>query len=257
MKHSEPRISEHYDDLAEFWAHVVDTPARQQLLWGTLEGMLAPVDGHRVLDAGCGSGVYAGALVERGADVVGVDVSEDMVEQAKKRVPEATFVQGDLSDSLDFLKDNSVDAVLCQHVFSHLEELAIPLDEFARVLRDGGTLAVSTHNPVHDYIVVRDEGYPNEDEKTPDSTVETATGGPRYAETERYDVHWEADGSVNRGTYYRRSIEGVLSPLLAAGFTLEEVVEPVPDDAFKQNYPEAAKKYENQLPASICLHLTV
>ncbi|SDM84340.1 Methyltransferase domain-containing protein [Halogranum gelatinilyticum] len=256
MKNADPRISEHYDELAEYWAEVVNTPERRELLWATLEAMLAPVDGRRVLDAGCGSGVFSEALATNGAEVVGVDVSEQMVQQARERVPDATFVQGDLGEPLVFLDDDSVDAVLCQHVFSHLETLTTPLDEFARVLRDGGTLVVSTHNPVHDYLVVRDGAYPTEDEQTPESAVETADSEPSYADTERYDVHWGSGDEVNRGTYYRRSIEGILTPLLDAGFTLESVVEPVPDDAFRRDHPAAAEKYKNGLAHSICLCLT-
>ena len=48
----------------------------------------------RVLDLGCGTGLpYARYLVEKGFDVIGVDLSEEMVKIASKNIPEATFVQ--------------------------------------------------------------------------------------------------------------------------------------------------------------------
>ncbi len=48
----------------------------------------------RVLDLGCGTGLpHARYLVEKGFDVLGVDLSEEMVKVASKNVPEATFVQ--------------------------------------------------------------------------------------------------------------------------------------------------------------------
>ena len=48
----------------------------------------------KVLDLGCGTGLpYARSLVEKGFDIVGVDLSEDMVKVASKNVPEASFVQ--------------------------------------------------------------------------------------------------------------------------------------------------------------------
>jgi SAM-dependent methyltransferase len=48
----------------------------------------------KVLDLGCGTGLpYARYLVEKGFDVLGVDLSEEMVKVASKNVPEASFVQ--------------------------------------------------------------------------------------------------------------------------------------------------------------------
>ncbi|MFA9436517.1 MAG: class I SAM-dependent methyltransferase [Candidatus Bathyarchaeota archaeon] len=53
----------------------------------------------RVLDLGCGTGLpYARHLVENGFNVLGVDLSEEMVKVASKNVPEATFVQLSMSE---------------------------------------------------------------------------------------------------------------------------------------------------------------
>lgn len=255
MKEPDPRIIGHYDDLASHWTDfVVDSPVRTELLWSTLEEMLPDLTDRRVFDAGCGSGVYAAKLVEQGADVIGVDVSEPMIQEAREHVPDATFRQATLNDPLEFVEDNSVTVVLCQHVFSHLADLAPPLEEFARVLSDEGVLVISTHNPIHDYLVVRDEYYPTgSDENEPDATVETKPDAPNYSEVERYDIRWNPTGVANRGTYYRRSIEDLFTPLLEAGFAVERVIEPAPDDAFIREYPEIAEQLEEFPPESICI----
>jgi len=58
---------------------------------------LPEVKGKRVLDAGCGPGIYAEWLADRGAKVVALDVSPKMVELAKKRVgTKATVLQADI-----------------------------------------------------------------------------------------------------------------------------------------------------------------
>ena len=76
-------IAERYGDRSEKQVSDVFT---------TFTGRL-PEDG-RVLDLGCGTGVpYARLLVERGFDVVGVDLSEDMVRVASENVPGASFVR--------------------------------------------------------------------------------------------------------------------------------------------------------------------
>ncbi|MEM7520938.1 MAG: magnesium protoporphyrin IX methyltransferase [Pseudomonadota bacterium] len=60
--------------------------------------------GARILDAGCGTGALAFELAARGADVLGVDISPQLVEIAQKRAPEALrsrlgFTAGDMLDS--------------------------------------------------------------------------------------------------------------------------------------------------------------
>lgn len=52
-------------------------------------------EGQRVLDVGCGSGTVLAAAVAAGAEAVGIDIVPDMVEAARRRVPQATVVVGD------------------------------------------------------------------------------------------------------------------------------------------------------------------
>lgn len=51
-----------------------------------------------VVDLGCGSGIWAAALVEAGYDVVGVDQSAALLQIARERAPAARFVHGSLFD---------------------------------------------------------------------------------------------------------------------------------------------------------------
>jgi ubiquinone/menaquinone biosynthesis C-methylase UbiE len=84
-----------------------------------------------VLDVGTGTGAGARALQARfeGANVVGVDVSAQMLEEARKHAPELTFVAGDAA-KLPF-DDKSFDVV------AHSNMIPFP-DETMRVLRPGG-----------------------------------------------------------------------------------------------------------------------
>jgi SAM-dependent methyltransferase len=58
----------------------------------------AGIESGLVIDLGCGSGIAAALFVDAGYDVLGVDVSEAMVEIARARVPGAEFVSGSLHD---------------------------------------------------------------------------------------------------------------------------------------------------------------
>ena len=81
------------------------------------------LDGKRVLDAGCGTGQTSIALAERGAEVVGIDISSSLIEIAKKRVPskldkKILFEVGDMTDS----KYGSFDYVVAMDSLIHYDK---------------------------------------------------------------------------------------------------------------------------------------
>jgi ubiquinone/menaquinone biosynthesis C-methylase UbiE len=99
---------------------------------------LGNLEGRRVLDLGCGRGRWAEEFARRGARVTGIDWSEEALAQARRRVPQATFVRMPVTD-LGFAA-GSFDVVNCVTVVQHLphEVQARVLREAARVLVLGG-----------------------------------------------------------------------------------------------------------------------
>lgn len=95
--------------------------------------------GDRVLDVGTGPGVATTAAIERGASTVGVDFSEAMVDEARRRNPGVEFRVAD-AHSLPF-EDGSFDVVLSNLTVHHLGDPDKFLAEAFRVLRPGGRLA--------------------------------------------------------------------------------------------------------------------
>jgi 2-polyprenyl-3-methyl-5-hydroxy-6-metoxy-1,4-benzoquinol methylase len=93
--------------------HAEDGPYNAHYDRPALLGLLPPVDGLHVLDAGCGPGLYAAWLVAQEATVVGLDISPRMVALAKTRLGErATILEADLAQPLTMLADASFDLVI-------------------------------------------------------------------------------------------------------------------------------------------------
>lgn len=104
--------------------------------------------GGKVLDVGCGPGVTVDPLVrERGCEWWGVDVSERMIEDGRRRYgsdPRVHFSVGDI-ERLSF-EDRFFDAILCVGVVEYLASDQIAIREMLRVLKPGGTLIVTLPN---------------------------------------------------------------------------------------------------------------
>ncbi len=90
----------------------------------------------RALDAACGTGRHARALVDLGHQVSGIDLTPEMLERARMNVPEASFAVADLRE-LPF-PDHSFELVVCGLALAHLPALEGAINEMARVLTPGG-----------------------------------------------------------------------------------------------------------------------
>ena len=62
---------------------------------GAIVNNTNPSEHSRILDIGSGTGHHVGKLTEKGLDVVGLDISQSMISQAKKMYPNGKFEQGD------------------------------------------------------------------------------------------------------------------------------------------------------------------
>jgi len=96
--------------------------------------------GDRVLDACCGTGDLAHAARARGADVVGLDFSDEMLERARRKDGGVEWVHGDVL-ALPF-GDGSFDAVTVGFGVRNVADLDAGLRELRRVLRPGGRIGV-------------------------------------------------------------------------------------------------------------------
>ncbi|WP_435344949.1 class I SAM-dependent methyltransferase [Haloarchaeobius sp. HRN-SO-5] len=101
---------------------------------------LGPVDGKDVLEIACGTGRFTVMLAERGADIVGLDISAEMLQQGRKKARAAgvedhlEFMRGDAA-RLPF-PDDHFDAVVAMRFFHLADTPASFLSEMRRVSKD-------------------------------------------------------------------------------------------------------------------------
>jgi demethylmenaquinone methyltransferase/2-methoxy-6-polyprenyl-1,4-benzoquinol methylase len=99
-----------------------------------------PKPGERILDIAAGTGTSSAAIARSGANVVGVDISEGMLEEAQRKHHDIEFVLGD-AQNLPFHTDE-FDAVTISFGLRNVADPKIALDEMYRVLRPGGRLVI-------------------------------------------------------------------------------------------------------------------
>jgi SAM-dependent methyltransferase len=101
--------------------------------------LLGNVRGKTVLDLGCGSGENLVPLAKRGADVIAIDISPELIQLARQRLSScglaATLREGSAYET--GLPDESVDVVFSMALLHHLD-LPTARNEIYRVLRPGG-----------------------------------------------------------------------------------------------------------------------
>ena len=96
-----------------------------------------------VLDLGCGTGLLGASLGRIGGAFVGVDLSQKMLEQAKRLDVYSRLRLNDLLDELRLIEAESFDYVTANDVFIYVGDVSAVIPAIHRVLRRGGTLIFS------------------------------------------------------------------------------------------------------------------
>lgn len=137
-----------------------DALTRAPMAWGVWRiaesrlKALGPVKARSVLELGCGGAQWSVALRDRGARVVGLDLSTAQLAHARGAAATLPLVQAS-ADRLPF-SDNCFDIVFCDHGAMSFVDPHLTLPEVARVLRDGGRLAFCSTSPLRYVCADRD-----------------------------------------------------------------------------------------------------
>jgi ubiquinone/menaquinone biosynthesis C-methylase UbiE len=210
---------EAYDRLARVWSATTDDgPWNGALERPALRSVIPlPLRSAVVLDAGCGSGAQCEWMAEQGARVIGIDLSTEMIKQARERCGDRVqLVVGDIAEPLA-VDPESLDGVTCSLTLHYLEDWSIPLESFARALRPGGWAVISLDHPF---------GRP----------LPTQRGG--YFDRELVSDTWtKADVTVTQ-RFWRRPLGDAVRSFAESGFVIDCVVEARPTEDAIVQFPE-------------------
>lgn len=146
-------ISARWDAVARAWAETVRSGGdiyREAVNNPAMFRMLGTVEGKWILDLGCGEGYNTRILAERGAKVVGIDASKELIELARaKEEEEPLGIEYHVADAarLSMLKDESFDIVVAFMSLMDILGLESALREVGRVLKRGGRFCFSIIHP--------------------------------------------------------------------------------------------------------------
>ena len=213
------RTRDAYDALAPVWAESTDDNLWNEVLDRRPIRSLLPAElsGLTVLDAGAATGTMAHWLLERGAEVTGIDISPPMVETAQRRCGgRGRFFVADLGQPLE-LEDASFDGVVASLVLHYLQDWSVALASFVRVLRPGGWLVVSLDHPDSPFAI---------DHRS------------SYFATELLTDRWTKAGVTVDVSFWRRPLSAVVDDFATAGFVLDRLLEPRLSDEDRARFPD-------------------
>jgi 2-polyprenyl-3-methyl-5-hydroxy-6-metoxy-1,4-benzoquinol methylase len=223
MTYHSPTFAKHYDALLRQGALI------HEFVVPRLLDLIGPVEPLRVCDLACGQGVMARELATRGAQVVGVDRSAEMLTLAQgyeAHHPLGIDYVRDDAQHLGTLRTASFDGVVCNMALPDIADLPAAAQAIARVLAPGGWLVFSLPHPCF---------------HTPDSRWDR-DGQGLVAVIRRYfsEGFWTAsDPARITGLVgaYHRTLSTYLNTFAEAGLVLRELREPRATASFGTRKP--------------------
>ena len=220
------RIANWYDERVRAgWG---DSGGQQQAL-SALSALMGDIGGKEVCDLACGQGAIARRLAQAGASVVGTDISDRLL-QIAKREEEAeplgiAYVRDD-AQRLAKLSDHSFDGVVCTWSLLDIEDLTACLKAVARILRPAGWFVFVITHPCFQ-----------------------APGG-RWVDANRLvgnyfeEGLWRSDnpeGVRGKVGAYHRTLSTYVNGLVEAGLMIERLIEPQGAGCSGDSTPDTSK----------------
>lgn len=190
--------------------------------------LLPSLEGFSILDLGCGFGGHCILYVDMGAKkVVGVDISEKMLEIAKKEntSPKITYKHMAMEDISDF--NDSFDLVVSSLAIQYVKDFEKLVKQVYRLLNANGSFIFSQEHPFSTSFTDGDRWTKDKED------IKLHANVSNYSIDGKRESKWFKDGLVK----YHRTFSSIVNTLIESGFTIEKVVEPIASFEVMEEYP--------------------
>ncbi|NDV21515.1 class I SAM-dependent methyltransferase [Desulfovibrio sp. JC022] len=188
----------------------------------TLQAMMPYLKDKSVLDLGCASGEHSRHLLENGANVTAIDISQKMLELLEKQFKgHLRCYAHDISSGLPDELDASFDLVISALTIHYINDLNPLFSDIGRVLKKAGRFIFSTHHPVLDF--------------------QTSVSG-NYFEKELITEKWDVIGEPVEVSFYRRPLTELFAAITQAGLCVTGLNEGNPQPEIQNINPATYKR---------------
>jgi ubiquinone/menaquinone biosynthesis C-methylase UbiE len=257
-------LAKEWDDATTSWVDFVREGKdyfRNEMNGPAAFRIIGKVKNKDVLDLSCGEGYNTRMLARKGARVVGVDFSREMIRRARQSEErDKSGIKYYISDAADLkeLKNKSFDVVTCIMALMDIERYENAISEVARVLKKNGRFIFSITHPCFEYgdTIEGVQIAKWKDEETTENSAEKKTGHleiNRYFGIAKLEVPWNMKRLVKpfRTTSFHRTLTDYFEALRRNGFVVARLFEPKPTARGVAKY--SALRKHLRIPHSIII----
>jgi len=257
-------LSEQWDEAAESWTDFVREGKdfyREEMNNPAFLRLVGSVKGKQMLDLACGEGSNTRILARKGAKIVGVDLSERLIQFArqleKKEKLGIEYHVSDAADLKEFLS-NHFDIVTCFMALMDIEDYESTIREVARVLKMNGRFVFSIIHPCFEWGDVASNGKCIGEWKCGEGAQDYSNKTLHYERTVYFGKvklksHWDMKRLLKpfTTTNFHRTLSDYAQALFESGLLIRRLVEPRPTAKGVSEYPQL-RKHRN-IPQSIII----
>ena len=227
----ESEVRSIWDRNAEFWDSRMGDGNRwhRELIAPNQERLLDLREGETVLDVACGNGNFARHMAELGAEVVGFDISEKMIEKARAygsvgpRRIEYHVIDASDGEAVRSLGRRRFDAAVCTMAMMDMPKISPMLSALGHVLKPGGRFVFSVLHPCFNSTSTR--FVLEESERGGVVEHEYSLRISEYIEPKQ-SMGLAIAGQPEPHYYFHRPISALFGACFDAGFMLDGIAEP-------------------------------
>lgn len=240
-----------WDKSAEWYADLLkdkDNTYQGRVILPNLLRLLEIKKGETVLDLACGPGFFTREFEKKGATVIGVDLSSELIEIAKRESPkEITYFVSDAKDIRD-IAEKSIDKVVIVLALQNMDDINAVLKECSRVLKKSGKLFIVINHPAFRVPKESSWGW-DEEQKTQYRRID------KYLSESKVSIEMHpGDNPQEKTLTFHRPLQSYFKSLSKNGFTVNRLEEWISD---KRSEAGPRQKVEDKVRIEIPLFLFI